>query len=147
MLTHVLLCDIFPTIPLRCAREPSFHASMIHEQSGWLSTQFWLLSLRSFINAYIVFHACRWRHWTLGGPPAPDWQPTNQFLTHWGQDKMADVFQTTFSNVFPWMKMHGLRLRFHWSLFLMFVLIILQHGSDNGLAPTRQQAIFWTNDV
>ena len=26
-------------------------------------------------------------------------------LTHWGRDKMADIFQTTFSNAFPWMKM------------------------------------------
>ena len=24
-------------------------------------------------------------------------------LTHWGQDKMADIFQTTFSNAFLWM--------------------------------------------
>ena len=26
------------------------------------------------------------------------------FLTHWYQDKMADVFQTTTSNAFPWTK-------------------------------------------
>ena len=27
-------------------------------------------------------------------------------LTHWGRDKMADIFQTTFSNEFLWMKIH-----------------------------------------
>ena len=27
-------------------------------------------------------------------------------LTHWGRDKMAAIFQTTFSNAFSWMKMY-----------------------------------------
>ena len=27
-------------------------------------------------------------------------------LTHWGRDKMADIFQTTFSNSFSWMKIY-----------------------------------------
>ena len=35
-------------------------------------------------------------------------------LTHWGWDKMADIFQMTFSNAFSWYKF---RLRYHWSLF------------------------------
>ena len=39
-------------------------------------------------------------------------------LTHWGRDKMADVSQTTFSNVFSSMKMCEFRFKFHWSLFL-----------------------------
>ena len=30
-------------------------------------------------------------------------------LTHWGRDKMAAIFQTTFSNAFSWMKMHKFR--------------------------------------
>ena len=38
-------------------------------------------------------------------------------LTHWGWDKMAAIFQTTFSNAFSWMKTYKLWLRFHWSLF------------------------------
>ena len=37
-------------------------------------------------------------------------------LTHWGRDKMAAIFQTTFSNAFSWKKMHEFRIRFHWSL-------------------------------
>ena len=41
----------------------------------------------------------------------------NEILTHWGRDKMDAISQTTFSNPFSSMKMHELRLRFHWSLF------------------------------
>ena len=48
-------------------------------------------------------------------------------LTHWGRDKMATVFQTTFSNTFSWMKMYEFRLRFHWRLFPRFDLTIFQH--------------------
>ena len=48
-------------------------------------------------------------------------------LTHWGQDKMAAIFQTTFSNEFSWMKMFKFRLRFHWSLFPRVQLTIFQH--------------------
>ena len=45
------------------------------------------------------------------------WSPNICYrLTHWGRDKMEDIFQTTFSNAFSWMKMH--ELRFHWNLFL-----------------------------
>ena len=39
------------------------------------------------------------------------------------------IIQTTFSNAFYWMKMHGFRLRFHWSLFLWFEFTIFQHWS------------------
>ena len=38
-------------------------------------------------------------------------------LTHWGRDKMAAIFQTTFWNAFSWMKMFDFRLRFHGTLF------------------------------
>ena len=48
-------------------------------------------------------------------------------LTHWGRDKMADIFQTTFSSAFSWMKMFEFRLKFHWSLFLRVQLTIFQH--------------------
>ena len=47
--------------------------------------------------------------------------------THWGRDKMAAIFQTTFSNAFFWMKMNKFRLRFHWRLFPMVQLTIFQH--------------------
>ena len=38
---------------------------------------------------------------------------------HWGWDKMADIFQKTFSNAFSWMQMLIFRLHFDWSLYLM----------------------------
>ena len=48
-------------------------------------------------------------------------------LTHWGRDKMAANFQTTFSNAFCWMTMYEFRLRFHWSLFPMVQLTICHY--------------------
>ena len=48
-------------------------------------------------------------------------------LKYWGRDKMAAIFQTTFSNGFSWMKMYGFRLTFHWSLFLGVQFTIFQH--------------------
>ena len=43
------------------------------------------------------------------------------YVNKWGRDKMDAIF-ATFSNAFPWMKMHEFRLRYHWSLFLRFEL-------------------------
>ena len=47
------------------------------------------------------------------------------YLTHWGRDKMAAIFQTTFSNTFSWMKTCKFWLRFHWSLFPKVQIAIL----------------------
>ena len=41
-------------------------------------------------------------------------------LTHWGPDKMAVIFQTTFSSAFSWLKMYEFRLR-------LVQLTIFQH--------------------
>ena len=49
------------------------------------------------------------------------------FLSHWGQDEMATILQTTLSNAFSWMKMLEFRLRFHWILFLRVQLTIFEH--------------------
>ena len=51
------------------------------------------------------------------------------WLTHSGRDKMAAISQTTHWNPFSLMKIFEFRLKFHWSLFLRFQLIILQHWS------------------
>ena len=43
------------------------------------------------------------------------WQNTETnliFLTHWGLDKMADIFQTIFSSAFSWIKMYLVTIRF-----------------------------------
>ena len=48
-------------------------------------------------------------------------------LTHWGQDKMAAIFQTTFWNALSWMNVYRFLLRFHWSLFPGVQITIFQH--------------------
>ena len=78
-----------------------------------------------------------------------------------GHHFAEDIF-----NAFSWMKMFQLRLKFHRSLFPRVQLTIFQHwfrlwlvawpapshnlnqcwNIVNGLAPSRQQAIIWTND-
>ena len=48
-------------------------------------------------------------------------------LTHWSQDKMAAIFQTTFSNAFSWMKIILFWLRCHWNMFSSVQLTLFQH--------------------
>ena len=49
------------------------------------------------------------------------------YLTHWGRDKMDAISQTTISNRFSWVKIYEFRLKFHWSLFVRIQLTIFQH--------------------
>ena len=74
------------------------------------------------------------RHWTGNKPLPVDselwWHMVplgHNELTHWGRDKMADIFQTTYSKAFSWMKKVWFRLKFHWGLFLWVRLTISQH--------------------
>ena len=55
------------------------------------------------------------------------YQGPGSTLTHWGQDKMAAISQTTLSNSFSWMKIFQFRIKFDWSLFLRFQFTIFQH--------------------
>ena len=48
-------------------------------------------------------------------------------LTHWGRDKVAAIFLTTFSNASSWMKMYEFHLRIHWNVFGRFELTIFHH--------------------
>ena len=59
---------------------------------------------------------------------------------------MAAIFQTTFSNAFPSMKMYEFRLKFYKFCSQGSNEQYSSIGSDNGLAPARRQAIIWTND-
>ena len=68
--------------------------------------------------------------------------PGLNVLTHWGRDKIAAIFQTTFSNAFSWIKMYEFRLRFHWSLLLRVQLTIFQHWFRQWLGADH----WWTND-
>ena len=66
------------------------------------------------------------------------YQPILKKLTHWGRDKVAAIFQTTFSNAFSWMKMYEFRLRFHGSLFqrVQFINIITLGLIENALCAS-----------
>ena len=72
---------------------------------------------------------------------------SQRLLTHWGRDKMAAVFQTTFSNGFSWMKSYEFRLKFHWKLFLGVQLTIFQHWLREwlgaGHATSHYQNQWW----
>ena len=59
-------------------------------------------------------------------------------------DKMVVISQTTFLNVFSWIKMFEFWLKCHWNLFLQ-VQSTESISSGNGLVPIRRQAIIWTN--
>ena len=64
----------------------------------------------SLFLPYITCHPLQLMYWWL-------------VLTHWGQDKMAAIFQTTFWNALTRMKIY----KFHWSLFPRVQLTIFQH--------------------
>ena len=65
--------------------------------------------------------------------PPPPW-------TQW-----PPIWQTTFSNAFSSMKSFVFRFKIQGSLFLWVQIIYASIGLDNGLAPNRRLAIFWTN--
>ena len=68
-------------------------------------------------------------------------------LTHWGWDRMAANFLTTFSNAFSWMKTFEFRFKFHWILFLGVQLTIFQHWFwwwlGIGQAPSHYLNQWW----
>ena len=65
-------------------------------------------------------------------------EETVGMLTHWGRDKMAAKYLTTFSNAFSWMKMYQFWLRFHWSL-----LSRVQFNGPINNIPTLVQIMAW----
>ena len=88
----------------------------------------YVVSVRRGILLHLVSYPCKcfvasyfcW--WKQHSPHLP----FKDSLPHWGRDKMAAILQT-FSNVFSPMKMFELRIKFHWSLFLMVQLTMNQH--------------------
>ena len=75
--------------------------------------------------------------WTTG-PALLHWVSLIHGLKHWGRDKMATIFQTTFSNAFSWVKMHQFWLRFHLILFPRIQLTIFQHCCQPGNKPLSE---------
>ena len=57
----------------------------------------------------------------------PSMRSFNVCLSHWSRDKIADISQAGYSNVFSWMKTYEFRLIFYWSLSLRVQLTISQH--------------------
>ena len=55
------------------------------------------------------------------------WSQYSLVLIHLSLDKMAVILQTTFPNIFSWMKNFVFWFEFHWSLFLWVQLTISQH--------------------
>ena len=67
------------------------------------------------------------------------------FLIHPPLDKIAAISQTTCPNAFSWIDIFEFKIKFHWNMFLESNWQYVGIGSDNGLAPSRRQAIIWTN--
>ena len=82
-------------------------------------------------------------------------------LLHWGLDKLTDKLQTTFLSAFSWKEKNVFMKNFagvsidkksasveltHWGRVMHICVSKLNIiGSDNGLSPSRRQAIIWTN--
>ena len=49
------------------------------------------------------------------------------------------------ANAFSWMEVYKFRIKLYWRLSLWVNWQKYSIGSDNGLAPSRRQAIIWTN--
>ena len=75
------------------------------------------IQMFSFKKMHFKMSSAKWRPFCFG----------LNALTQWGRDKMAAIFQTTFSNAFSWMKMYKFQLRFHWSMFPRVQLTMFQH--------------------
>ena len=75
-------------------------------------------------------HCICWWPVVLGYLQA-QWWPSSALvpegLTHWGQDKMVTIFQTTYSNEFCWIKIYEFRIKYYLCLFLVVQLTISQH--------------------
>ena len=99
----------------------SFHINVvlalffsIHDYVWWRRSMACLYAVRIwwvfFRRISVTNPVCEWR-----------------CFTHWGRDKMAAIFLTTFWNAFSWTKTYEFRFRFYWNLFLGVQLTIYQH--------------------
>ena len=116
--TFSLLCIIFDDTlregdivqwHLQCVDKITLVTRWDTVYKGFYLTPIWTVTLRGNI-------------WSFNTLPV-----LGLFKTHWGREKMAAIFQTTFSYAFSWMKILKFRLRFHWSLFPRVQLTIFQH--------------------
>ena len=59
---------------------------------------------------------------------------------------MATILQTTFADIFSCMKIGVFWITLLWNFLDKEAVKEAIIGSDNGLVPTKQQTIIWTND-
>ena len=87
----------------------------------WFKISYSLLDILLLLPVPIILYS----EWTVNTlfceRGSAIWHPvTFSYIdwTHWDQDEMDSISQTTFWNVFTSMKMSELQLKFHWRLFL-----------------------------
>ena len=88
------------------------------------------VTLKQIFNWILITMEKLFVKWTLGCVgvwQAWCWPTLRIILTHWGQERMAAISQTTFSSAFSWMKIYEFRLKFHWSLCPRVQITIFQH--------------------
>ena len=122
----VMSVCLISAILARSAVTSSSSDWLVSASSHW--TWVWMLALSSASLSVTCFTSCRRNMVRGNGFKFKFFIASAWSITHWGQDKMAAIFQTTFSNAFSRMKMYKFWLRFHWSLFPRIQLIIFQHS-------------------
>ena len=124
--SHLLL----PMNPSPAYTQPWWYAGIYWYMAGWsaIATHSIMALRGSYRCTLMVESVMEWWHMHEYPIQAAWWKIFKVQLTHWGWDKMAAIFQTTFSNAFFWMKMVEFWLKFHWSLFLRVKLTRFQHS-------------------
>ena len=104
-------------------------------------SEVWSLVLELFLGHSSYYPVFYWHRMTYTLIMDKKLRPLFYLAYKTLRDKMATIFQKTFSNAVSWMKI----FEFHGRLFQGSNQQYSSIGSDNGLVPTRRQAIIWTN--
>ena len=104
-----------------------FHRRSLYTFYYYQNGMIWFSILVEYVWSYDRLHKGWTRRTVIGHVNACIYTITVLSSSHWGRDQMADIFQTTFSNAFSWMKIFEFWIIFHWSLFLRVQLTIFQH--------------------
>ena len=110
-----------------CRADSSFAPSqwetalLCNDVSHWLIDWLWAdntleIDFRNSLTSVVMFS---WLKKSLSH--------CQQFLTHWGRDKMADILRTTFSNACSSMKIVVFWFKFHCNMFPWSQSTIIQH--------------------
>ena len=116
---------------------------------GPLGTNFGeiLIAIQTFSlkKRHLKLSSAKWRPFCLGLNVLSPQIYEFVLFTYWGLNKMVNILETTFSNVFSWMKIIAFWFKFHWSLFIR-VQLTNDHCFREWLGAKKRQAITWTND-